>query len=113
MRQVPPVAILSARLQSMWERINPDMQPADSWNTTALTATRVVSIATAVRRLVEHSCNVELTSRQEKRFESLCKRANDLLYHYGMRLDNPWGSRFYAVPLSHDRSSKSNCTLLA
>jgi hypothetical protein len=57
---------------------------------------------------------VELTSRQEKRLESLRKRANDMLRPYGLKLDNPWGLCCYACPIvSDDRLSESNCTFLA
>jgi hypothetical protein len=76
-------------------------------------ATRVVSIAAAVRRLVEHGCNVELTSAQTKRLVSLRTRADALLRPYEMSLDNPWGLCFYAVPLNHDGCSESSCIFLA
>jgi hypothetical protein len=76
-------------------------------------ATRVVAIAIAVRRLVEASCNVELTSRQEKRLGSLRKRAAALLQPYGMELANPWGLCHYACPIGHDGRSESSCIFLA
>lgn len=76
-------------------------------------ATRAVAIAAQVRRLVEHSCNVELTSRQEKRLESLRRRADELLKPYGLCLANPWGLCFYATPIDHDGCSETGCTFLA
>ncbi len=80
----------------------------------AWTATRVVSIAIAVRRLVEAGCNAELTTRQEKRLESLRKRADELLRPYGLELANPWGLCHYACPLQHNgRLRESDCTFLA
>jgi hypothetical protein len=79
----------------------------------AWTATRIVTIAIAVRKLVEHGCNVELTIRQEKRLESLRKRADALLQPYGLELANPWGLCHYACPIGHDGRSESSCTFLA
>lgn len=81
----------------------------------AMTATRICAIATQVRRLVEHSCNVELTSRQASRLASLRKRANDLLKPYNMTMDNPWGLCHYACPLkcNQDYLSESDCIFLA
>jgi hypothetical protein len=76
-------------------------------------ATRVATIAGQVRRLVEHSCNVELTSRPEKRLESLRKRADALLQPYGLELANPWGLCHYACPIGHDGGSESACIFLA
>ena len=79
----------------------------------AQTATRVVSIAIATRRLVEHSCNVELSARQEKLLESLRQRADDLLRPYGLELCHPWGLCHYACPIDQDGLSESSCVFLA
>lgn len=79
----------------------------------AYDATLVVTIAASVRRIVELACNTELTSRQEKRKESLRKRANAILLHYGLKLDNPWGLCHYACPIGHDGGSESSCIFLA
>jgi hypothetical protein len=79
----------------------------------ACDATRAVALAQQVRRLVESSCNVELTSRQDKRLESLKARADDVLRIYGLKLDNPWGLCFYAVPVGHDGRTQHTCTFLA
>lgn len=80
----------------------------------ATLSTRVASIASAVRKLVEHGCNVELSARQRKRLDSLRKRADDLLHPYGLKLDNPWGLCHYACPIDGgDRLSESDCIFLA
>lgn len=79
----------------------------------AIDATRVVTIARSVRALVERSCNAELTARDDRRLASLRKRADDLLHPYNLKLRNPWGLCFYAVPLDHDDCSETGCTFLA
>ena len=76
-------------------------------------ASKVCTLATSIRRLTEHSCNVELTTRQELRREHMRNRADAYLRPYGMMLRNPWGLCFYAVPLSHDGGSESGCIFLA
>jgi hypothetical protein len=79
----------------------------------AVDATRIVTIAAQVRKLGEASCNAELTSRQEKRKDSLEERANLLLSVYGFKLANPWGLCRYAVPLDHNDCTQTGCTFLA
>lgn len=79
----------------------------------AMTACRAVCIAGQVRRLVEASCNAELTPRQSKRLDSLQNRADELLKPYGLELGRPWGLCHYAVPVGHDGSSERGCIFLA
>jgi len=76
-------------------------------------ATRIVTVARSVRALVERSCNAELTAREDNRLASLRKRADDLLHPYSLKLRNPWGLCFYAVPLDHDDCSETGCTFLS
>ena len=75
--------------------------------------TRAVSIAGKVRRLVELGCNRQLLPREDARRTLLKKRADAILKPYGLRLGNPWGLCFYALPIGHDCSSQNGCIYLA
>lgn len=79
----------------------------------AMIATRVVALAQSYRKLTEHGCNYPLTDRQEKRRDSLQRRADDLLRVYGLEMAHPWGLCMYAVPIGSDGSSQSQSHILA
>jgi hypothetical protein len=109
-----PATLLAVKLAYIHAQINPHGDPSECQRVSAVIATRVATIAGQIRKLAEHGCNAELTPRQSKRKDSLHQRCNDMLYPYGMCLDNPWGLCHYACPLQHnDRLSESDCTFLA
>lgn len=110
MRQPSPETFLALKLAD----IALSKSEIHGYQPLAMTACRVVSIAKSYRKLVKHGCNYPLTGRQDKRLESLQRRADDLLHPYGLELAHPWGLCMYAIPLGSDgMHGESNCTFLA
>lgn len=76
-------------------------------------ATRVCALARSYRRLNEARCNRELSAQEERKMESLAKRADALLAPYGLKMDNPWGLCMYALPINSDGSSSRDAVVMA
>jgi hypothetical protein len=76
-------------------------------------ATRVCALARSYRRLNEARCNRELSALEDRKMESLAKRADALLAPYGLTMDNPWGLCMYAMPIGADGTSHRQCMVLA
>jgi hypothetical protein len=112
MKDPAPATNLALALRRDADRWHPT-QPAFHDGRIAVDATRIVSIASQLRRLGEASCNAELTSRQESRRDSLEYRVNSLLLVYGYKIANPWGLCRYAVPLNHNDMTQEGCIFLA
>jgi len=97
MRSPSPETLLALYMRRCADAIQP-ASPAFHDGRIANDAARVIALAQADRKLGEASCNAELTSRQQKRQESLQQRAFMILTPYGLKMDNPWGLCRYASP---------------